>query len=53
MGMSEPAFYDDDTVFTTYIQHRERRDNPNDSRSQIREFRGEGMRAEKSCYGKR
>jgi cyclopropane fatty-acyl-phospholipid synthase-like methyltransferase len=31
MGSSGPQFYDDDAVFATYMQHRQRPDNPNDT----------------------
>lgn len=31
MGMHGPAFYDDDTVFATYLRSRQRPDNPNDT----------------------
>lgn len=31
MGISGPAFYDDDTVFATYLQHRQRVDSPNET----------------------
>jgi SAM-dependent methyltransferase len=31
MGASGPTFYDDDAVFVTYMQHRRRPDNPNDT----------------------
>jgi len=31
MGTAGPAFYDDDAIFATYMQHRQRPDNPNDT----------------------
>lgn len=31
MGTAGPTFYDDDTVFATYQQGRQRPDNPNDT----------------------
>ena len=31
MGSAGPQFYDDDAVFATYMQHRGRADNPNDT----------------------
>jgi SAM-dependent methyltransferase len=38
-----PVFYDDDSMFTTYWEHRERPDNPNDTLEQpiLRELVGE------------
>ncbi|MBA3947550.1 MAG: methyltransferase domain-containing protein [Herpetosiphonaceae bacterium] len=42
MSLDGPAFYDDDTVFRTYTQHRQRPENPNDTLEQpcIRELLG-------------
>jgi predicted TPR repeat methyltransferase len=31
MASAGPHFYDDDAVFATYMQHRQRPDNPNDT----------------------
>ncbi len=31
MGSAGPQFYDDDAIFATYMQHRQRPDNPNDT----------------------
>jgi trans-aconitate methyltransferase len=31
MGTAGPTFYDDDTIFATYVRGRQRRDNPNDT----------------------
>ena len=55
MSTSGPAFYDDDTVFATYMAARQRRDGPNNTLEQpvILELAGDlaGLRVLDLCCG--